>query len=599
MLTPVFRYSLLTCATLALACSGTVARGAAATPPTSPARDHGVDVPMLDDPDRPAFTAPKTLDPRTKAMWLQALDQPAADLRFQTCAALSEAQARGATGLSEFAPRLRALLMDAHQPEDVQLAAARALIALDMREAGADLLTRNAGGTIEMTLGTDAGLARWKSAGAGELWLARLKNPATPERILRSAIRALGEAGIREAEEPLAKMLFDVSRRAATRLLAAQALATLKPAQAVSLAQPLASGTAKSDHLLAATLLSTASEPPAAALLETLARAPDPAVASLAITRLFTIAPDSLIPLTDALTIHPDVPIREVAVGALLRRKSLQDISVLAKFLGDPAPSVRAAAREALITLDADPALRPAVRARAIEQLAGQEWRSLEQAALVLGSIHEVAALPRLLELMEFNSGEVRIAAHIALRRLGQPESLPRQLKRAQTLDAQLRATRHNMPGPSGIVPPVPGTYEELAQIIQSLGTGKSAPAEPFLRSLVPMNPDEAENIRAAAIWALGAMRRDRSDAGLVDVLRARLSDPLDAPLVRAMSAMSLGRMRSRAALPDLQNAYNSQHDEIGAAAARWAIGQITGTLPPQTEPTPVFLTDWFLEPMR
>jgi len=62
------------------------------------------------------------------------------------------------------------------------------------------------------------------------------------------------------------------------------------------------------------------------------------------------------------------------------------------------------------------------------------------------------------------------------------------------------------------------------------------------------------------------------------------------------MSAVSLGRMHSESALPNLRR-FASGPDEISRTCF-WAIQQITGEPPPEFEPIVMEISDWLLAPL-
>ena len=107
------------------------------------------------------------------------------------------------------------------------------------------------------------------------------------------------------------------------------------------------------------------------------------------------------------------------AVQALGGQPTEAAVNVLAHLLDDPTDKVRVAAREAMLALATDPAAGSAVRAGAIRMAASGQWRGVEQAVMILGVLKEQSAARQVTELLAFNRPEVRIAAVIAIRRIG------------------------------------------------------------------------------------------------------------------------------------------------------------------------------------
>src|SRR5262249_53251073 len=122
----------------------------------SPSRDQ--------DPHLEAGAEVKTVarfDPRLKALWLEALARPEADLQRQAADAIARAHALGMPGLREAAPPLLAALEapDAHPV--ARLACARALITLDARQAAPALMALARSGGFEAARLLEPALARW------------------------------------------------------------------------------------------------------------------------------------------------------------------------------------------------------------------------------------------------------------------------------------------------------------------------------------------------------------------------------------------------------------------------------------------------------
>jgi hypothetical protein len=146
----------------------------------------------------------------------------------------------------------------------------------------------------------------------------------------------------------------------------------------------------------------------------------------------------------------------------------------------------------------------------------------------------------------------------------------------------------------------------QLSQLNQFLGQARYKPADAALRRYLPRlgkggGPAEA---RAAAVWALGLLHEGKPDPDVVRAALARLNDLAPPPpedyRVRWMAAVTLGRLKAKAALPSLRKYYQTPPPYTDHVCG-WAIEQITGERLPPPEPLepepPPLGSDWFLIP--
>jgi HEAT repeat protein len=347
------------------------------------------------------------------------------------------------------------------------------------------------------------------------------------------------------------------------------------------------------DRMLAARLLGSHRGPEAETLLLDLAADPEPAVAALAWTRLLAIDPALVRPLMDQALADRDANIRLLAEQALAAQPTAEHIARLGVMLDDPHPENRRAVRNLLLKLADDQQFSAAVGEAAMQALATEKWRALEQAALVVTALDHRPAAPRLVELLEFERPEVYVTAAFALRKLAMPETLGPALDKAQRQSEVFLAPGH----------PHMAVDEQVSQLFQMFGQMKYAPAEPLLRKYVPKSLEYGNGSRGSAVWALGHLHAGRSDSDLVSPLIERLSDtgsiPSESPYVRQMSALSLGRMQARAALPVLLRYYamESNYTPLGWAC-QWAI-QVQGEQPPPPKWRDNPQIGWFLTPLE
>jgi HEAT repeat protein len=230
--------------------------------------------------------------------------------------------------------------------------------------------------------------------------------------------------------------------------------------------------------------------------------------------------------------------------------------------------------------------------------LAGQDWRGLEQAAIVLAQLNHGPAAQRLVDLLTATRPDVFVTAAWALRKLAVPESLEPVRKYVEAELGRQLASK-TLPGRKDLAMMID---HQLSQLNQLLGLQKYQAAEPQLRQFVPKRPLLGWESRAAAIWALGWIHEGKVVPTLVAEVEGRLNDGAvmnpENVRVRLMAAVTLGRMKAAKALPSLKKYWSGSltEDRLGNVCG-WAIAQITGEPIPPAVPTRQHQQGWFLVP--
>jgi HEAT repeat protein len=572
------------------------------------ARDHD---PKL-DPDETGAVVAK-FHPRLKALWLEALARPEADLKRQAADAIVRAHRLGMPGLQEVVPRLLAELEapDAHPV--VRLAVARALIALDARQAAPALMKRSRTGGFDAARLIEPALAGWDHAPMRPVWLDRLKDARTSRGPLTLAIRAAATVKLVEAVSHLRRLGLDPTAAGDIRLEAARAVGTLQSSGLEEDARPLAADASPSkvlDRLVAASLLAHHRGQTAEALLLRLGSDGEPAVATVAVRRLFEIDPARPAPLLAGLVKSPDAGLRQLAARSLAELRTPEAVALLAPLLDDPHRELRVFAREALIRLADVEALRGAVRRAVMQVLTAAGPRGREQAAAVVGALRHEPAAARLLQLLDDDAARVRVAAAWALRRLAVPATASALLERVRKETDRVRS-------PAPAEPALDETFRVLEHLIEALGVLHFQPASPLLKKYLPpppmppppgvVNPLWQPQLRTAAIWALGHihaadaknMGPNKGPESLARSLEERLVG--EGGLVGAIAAVSLGRLKAKEYVPLFRQRYGNDKESLAVRrACAWALEQITGeTLPVLTvPPRKIRYGNWFLEPL-
>jgi HEAT repeat protein len=592
-----------------------------------------VDDLMNQDPQLPADDDRGTFDPRLLGLWRQALDRPDADTQRLAADAIAAAHRRGMTGLEVTADRLTQLVRDGGTQRVARLASAAALVELHP-QAAAPLLRQRAGGDdLDMTLLADTALAQWDYRPARTDWLARIRSAEANPAARDSAAAALAAVHEPAAVQPLLAIVLDPRQPGASRLAAARALAVLAPP---NLQPPCAALTRPAqapalDRLLAATILAGQQGPEAQTLLLALARDPEPAVAAAALCRLVELRSDQLGSLAHGACSHPDSGVRAAAVAALALVGGSDSIHDLTARLGDDDPQVGEQARASLRQLARQPGFDTEVSTAGRHALESPAWRGQQQAALLLGDLGDRTAASRLVEFMNRADTrvEVRLAAIHALRCLAVPDTYPALLRRLEVLTHDAEPPAVPRKGAAAAADKtrlladaneaVRRRNAEMCQLGQALGVVAYEPGTDLLLRLAakppftlgpppPGIPIVDGSVRCAAVWALGSTPSGPASEGIVRFLSGRLDDCRgmysEDTTIRRMSALALGRMKSRGAVPVLRRFFappgpdNPTTPQL-RAACRWALMQVTGEplppIPPEVQPN----WTWFLHPDR
>lgn len=551
-----------------------------------------VDIVVYQDPPLTVPPTEQIFSPRLLELWLKALAREDAETRRLAAGTICVAQDRGMRELAAAIEPLRAVLRTDADPV-VRRAAAHALVKLDAKDAAEDLAAAIAPGGLLMAQIVEPGLAAWDYAPIRKVWLERLADDSAARGWRLLAVQGLGAVREAQAKERLVELVKNRAAEAPLRLAAARALGNTFESDLAGLASELcAAGKAKSsfERLLAAQLLARQSDDSAKALLQTLAVDADASVATPALVRLNAIDHAAALPLAIQSLASLDAGLRAAAAPMVAVEQNAEAIAKLAPLLGDRNPALRRSIAEKFVEFGGREELRSVVFAETMSVVQRDEWRGLEQAALVLGTLDHEPAAPRLIELLKHSRGEAVIAAAWALRKLRIVETLPALLAQANRY--------HTMMAANGAPPHIGLAQSQLFQLFGELKYGE---AESLMRRYVPKGSLDV-NARMSACWALGWLLENKPDNDLAGPFAARLAD-VSSPLpeffeVRLATAISLGRMKAKGELPTLRKfAELDTQLALTGAACYWSIEQITGEKPPPVPRRQIGASNWFLEP--
>lgn len=321
-------------------------------------------------------------------------------------------------------------------------------------------------------------------------------------------------------------------------------------------------------------------------------------LSNVAWNQILKTNPDLVVDLAEQALRNSDGKIRHVAAETFFVRPSISRISKLANLLDDPLPELRRDVRQWMEQLASLPQFSQAIREAGMLTLAGDAFRGVEQATLLLVSLDHKPAGTRLLELLEFERPEIFVTAAWGLRRLAISETLPHMFDHASRFAELFLTWPANTPGDSEL-------DAALCQMFQAFGQMSYMPAADLLKRFVPkIQPGIESQSRLAAIWALGHISAAKPQPDLVSMLQERLDDerelPPETPHAKRMAAISLGRIQAHDALASLRRNYESETpDTILGRACGWAIEHLTGEIMPAAKPLQMELGGWTLMPLE
>jgi HEAT repeat protein len=557
----------------------------------------------FDSDHDPAIRVPAPIQAFTKQvkpLWLQALARPESDLQRSAADAFGRAHRAGMPNLQEAIPLLVSILTNPASHPAARMAAAQALVHFQAKDAAPQMAASAHQYGADLRQIIEPALASWNYEPQRAVWRNRLTTPGVHSRDLILAMRCLATTRDESRAAALLPIVHDRIRPPAVRTEAARTVGLLQTRGLESDARRLIDAAATPplvNRLCAVRLLAGHDSDEAQNLLVGLASDAEAAVAAVALARLVEIAPHRALALAPEAIERADPKVREQAVFIYRRAPDPARVAALARLLDDPHPIVRGSARESLAALAERPELDEPVRRGAMEILAGDNWRGLEQAALLLAALDHKPATPRLLELLEFARPEVSTTAAWGLKTLAVSETLPALLDKARHQD-DLRRTKESESA---------GLDEQTAHLFEAFGRMKYGAAEPLLLKYTPKDFKIGQQSRKSAIWALGMLHEGVPDESLAQKLVERVFDRggggavtrSESAPIKVVSAISIGRMRAVSQAAKLRSYIGEEipPTRLGMSI-RWALIELTGESIP--EPSGALLPDgalWFLEP--
>ncbi|NIP85325.1 MAG: hypothetical protein GTO03_07105, partial [Planctomycetales bacterium] len=389
------------------------------------------------------------------------------------------------------------------------------------------------------------------------------------------------------------------------------ALARIQTEGALEDARRLAAGTTV-DRLAATRLLAEHQGAEVQQFLLERALDLEPAVAAIALRRLQQLDPRSITPIVDRLVRSPDAQVRMLTAQMLVHHGTVAAVQRLSDLMADVNPDLRLFAREALIGLDAQPALSPAIRQAATSVMDGDNLHARQHAIVLLGAVDHEPAAQRLVELLEEDQPEIYVTAAWSLRKLAVPATAqPIRKKIRREIDATNAMGQRNQGDKGPFAMPQLRLADQVTHLLEALGEIKDRDATALFFEFLPRPPETSifdpptvevvyfEDPRSAALWALAACYAGEPSPEVLQAVTERFRDSEEEESIRAMAAITLGRLASPSSQALLRREFHPEdpYTPLGHASS-WALQQLTGGEPHVWKRPQAVQLNWFLEPL-
>ena len=477
----------------------------------------------------------------------------------------------------------------------VRFACARALVNADISQSAAAVLKLNEHASDAQRLWIEPALARWKTAAAADIWKKRLAADSETTVAVSLACDGLAALGDPEALDLLRAVLHGKLLPYEKRRAAAIAICVLSPDMALAEAESLVDGNVL-ERLLGIELLSS-DKPEAHSQLFLRSADTSDGVAAAAWTALFRLNPETLIAALPAGRSHQDAVIRMTAARTMQLFPDAERAGWLQVLLSDKHLEVRNVARKMLFLVAEELApQRDGIIAKASDTLSAnnENWQGIEQCLLLLGQLRAAQFSDRCVPLLEHPRNEVLVTAAWLLHLFPDPaveEAVRKHLLRNEEIFKN-----------PATVPAGADIGEQSSYLIQYAGLMRLKDLQAIMETHFSKTVLGGTVKRAAAMWTLGLFHENDPVPALAKSFLERIADragiPPEMHQVQSMSAIALGLMKAKPAVPGLLEAYKIDFPDTGVPdSARWALGMIGDPLPEPVKPQFLEVGGWRLSP--
>ena len=487
-------------------------------------------------------------------------------------------------------------LIESHPDLRVRFACARALVNADVAQSAAAILTLTEHASDAQRLWIEPALSRWKVAAAADVWKQRLAADSETAVAVSLACDGLAALGDPNALDLLIGVIHGKLLAYEKRWAAARAICVLSPDRALAEAESFTDGNVL-ERLLSIQLLCSSKPEAHARLFEMTADASD-GVAAAAWTALFRLNPEGLIPALPVGRSHGDAVVRMTAARIMRLFPDAQRSGWLDEQLSDRHLEVRNVAREMLFLVAEEQApLKDQITVNASDALTGnsEDWQGIEQSLLLLGQLRAAQFSDRCIPLLEHPRNEVLVTAAWLLHLFPDP-----------TVEVAIRnrLMRNEEVFKNPALAPAGADFgQQSSYLIQYAGLLRLKDMQAFLEpNFVKLAPG-GNFKRAAAMWTMGLFHEGdpvpELAASYLGRLAERTGTPPEQDEVRRMSAIALGVIGAKSAVPGLLESYQvDTAPTVIPDSSRWSLGMIGEPLPDPVKSFPQAVGGWRLSPI-
>lgn len=267
--------------------------------------------------------------------------------------------------------------------------------------------------------------------------------------------------------------------------------------------------------------------------------------------------------------------VRQSAVTFLESFEDRPSFLLLARRLADEIPSIRRQVRKELLRRSQEPEFRKLVDKIISQAISAPQFEAAEQAVILIVELKDMSREKDLLKLLDHQKPEVSIRAAWAL------SILARDKGTLEAMRVHAQSWTDKVMSPTSPMQRLETDEQRISFLLEAFGSQKFQDADALLRLFIP-KADGVKRLpsrtRLSAIWAIGKLYANQSNADLRKQLEDRVNDM--APVVpelleiRFVSAIALGRMGDKEATGTLTK-YVGQPGDTLHEACNWALREL------------------------
>jgi hypothetical protein len=525
-------------------------------------------------------------DPRLKVQWvaetpvrvpalhLEDFDSPVLAKRFEAARAALDLSSQGMDNASEVSEKILSTLERGESNlRTRQMLVSAAAAMLDDRNA--QRLWPFAEKDSESRACIEEALIRLKSSVGLTHWRSVIEsNLASPSDLAR-AFDGLAVCGQETDLELLRSYLRKQRGSGPVMVRAARALGKLSTSGQLDLAKELLASKYEQRFYLAALVLAQHQGEAAVEALRTIVLDGNGVAKQAAFESLCKMDRAEARELAKELVSETESGVRQSAVTFLKSFEDRPSFLLLARRLADEIPSIRRQVRKELLRRSQEPEFRKLVDKIISQAISAPQFEAAEQAVILIVELKDMSREKDLLKLLDHPKPEVSIRAAWAL------SILARDKGTLEAMRVHAQSWTDKVMSPTSPMQRLETDEQRISFLLEAFGSQKFQDADALLRLFIP-KADGVKRLpsrtRLSAIWAIGKLYANQSNADLRKQLEDRVNDM--APVVpelleiRFVSAIALGRMGDKEATGTLTK-YIGQPGDTLHEACNWALREL------------------------